>query len=57
MNFRSLQRGLTIAVLSCFWIAGTASSDELADMARSLVANNKDAVVTIKLVIENRYSM
>jgi S1-C subfamily serine protease len=57
MNSRSLQTGLVVALLSCFMIAGTAVADELAEQARELVENYKDAVVTIKLVIENRFSM
>ncbi|MFO7973668.1 MAG: serine protease [Candidatus Hydrogenedentota bacterium] len=57
MNAKLLQTGLVVALLSCFMVAGTVLADEPAEQARALVANHKDAVVTIKLVIENRYSM
>ena len=57
MNSRRLQTCVMTVVLSLAMLAGAAHADELADAARGLVAANKDAVVTIKLVIESRYSM
>ena len=57
MSSRTVWTALIGALLSCFMVAGAAFADELAEQARSVVANHKDTVVTVKLVIENRYSM
>ncbi|MGI6460571.1 MAG: S1 family peptidase [Candidatus Hydrogenedentales bacterium] len=52
-----LGMGLCIALLWLGSGADTAHADTLADTAREVVDANKQAVVTIKLVVENRYSM
>lgn len=57
MRSRYLRTGLCIAILGIVACAEWANADALADAARAIVEANKDAVVTIKLVIENRYSM
>ena len=55
MRSRYLRTGLCIAILGIVACAEWANADALADAARAIVEANKDAVVTIKLVIENRY--
>ncbi|HOF39007.1 MAG TPA: serine protease [Candidatus Hydrogenedentes bacterium] len=52
-----LGTGLCLALLSIVTGAERAQADTLADAARAVVEVNKQAVVTIKLVVENRYSM
>lgn len=57
MNFKCLQTCGWSAVFTLLLLAGTANADALADTARGIIDANKDSVVTITLVVENRYSM
>lgn len=45
---------LTVAMLSC---AATVFAGEAEEQARSIFAKNRDAVVTVQMVIKQRYSM
>lgn len=57
MSYRFLRICVVMTALCCLVATQFAAADTLADTARAIVSNNRDAVVTVRLVIENRYSM
>ena len=57
MNARFLRMCAGLAALTLVLTTLQAVADPLADAARGVVTDKKESVVTVRLVIENRYSM